>query len=190
MLNRVSGFKIWTNMPRVVFSTHPAEIGSKEFERIRDKEALNKDGLKRVSLFQTMFFNEGPLPKKSIIMRLEEKSEDTKKTNVFFTTIDRVSRPEKWGLKETKKEKEAKQDKQDAQDQIKLSILITLRDSKKGIKSGDLKDKISIKHNTKPRRVSDILKSLKDVEHISGGGSGKNSAPFKITTKGSDWIDK
>ena len=174
VLNRVSGFALYTNIPRFTLGVFPIELGH---EQRPDKNSH------KCSLIQTISCNIGPWPAKALLAKLKvvslqsEVGSGTCSVGVCdFVTTDRVARPEDWVKAESQKALDSKETRE------KTALMIVKESD--GIKSPELKQKLVKEcgiHWSTARRVVEGL--LKDG-FIEGGGRGKNTKPLKLTEKG------
>ena len=194
-LKKVSGFAVWTNMPRSTIIFYPLEEGHnlrqvKTTDEHNDPIPEKLQKAPKVSLMHSVVCNEGPLPDHSILLTLQttQIEEDIKKASIDvpFCNIRAVERPknaEEW----VKAPDINKRDKMDT----KLWKVVSMiqEAGKGGIKSYDLRksmiDKLEISQST----AVTIIRTLKAQKYIYGGGKGNNHIPLKLTKTGIEYLE-
>lgn len=184
--DRINSFALWTNVPRAVLFTYPAEPWSKIFAE-QALKVKSKGELEQLSLLFTDVVNVGPMPKHAVLLR---RITDKKgKTYLEFELIERPVDPEKWGKGTTQAEK----DKRETDTYRILSRIAKAGD--KGIKSGDLtawmiEPPLSFS-TAKAERIKKELRE-KGKKHknplIQGGGQGAKN-PITLTAEGKKRIE-
>ena len=173
VINKVSGFGIYTNVPRFTIGVFPIELGHEK------RPDLNSP---KCSLIQTLSCNVGPIPEKSLIATLRVASIQASQQNVHcqvgicdFQTIKRVYNPEKWSLAETQKSVDIKETRE------KRTLL---KVQENPIKSGDLQNWMVKEFSIQWTTAKKIISQLKEKKLITGGGSGRNTKDLVLTDKG------
>ena len=197
-LKRISGFAVWTNMPRATIIFYPIEAGHAEREILTHDSSgdpIPEDFRKplKASLMHLQACNEGPKPRSSMVLKLEIKEiqEDIKGARIDVAvcsvkTVERPDNPEKWCQVET----QASKDRKGTEEFIALSYI---KDKgKNGISSYDFKKKLMDKNGLgfPSAKVGRFIRRFKDLKYISGGGSGKGTKNFKLDKEGQKILDK
>lgn len=183
LLNRVGGFKQWTNIPRAVLIAHRADFKSPEFAGFQGEIDNDKIKLLQASLLQTEIINEGPRPKNSLVMLMQ--AEGKKEPYFTFTLTNRQKKPELWG-----KERDNKKIEKEAETFTTREKLTLIKIGKEGIPSNELKKWMCAEFKIEWTTATTLIKALKNMDFISGGGQGRHSQPFKITEKGEDFLNE
>ena len=175
--NRVGGFAHWVTMPRACIMTHKAEKDTPVFKESQS-DGITKDGLLHLALLQSWVVNEGPLPEKSIKMRMEKGENGPIMT---FSQINRVAKPQFWGKGASTQEKEA------SETLFNLSLALL---KEKPLSPGDFKRRIVQEYKISLSGAKRIVRALKKEDYIEGGGSGRVSKDFFITEKGEKFLNE
>ena len=201
-LKKVSGFAVWTNMPRSTIIFFPLESGHKYRPVKTHDEKTNKEIPKKeqyapkVSLMQCMVCNEGVTPKHSALLKIKttQIEEDVNKSmiDVPLCEIEMIKRPEdpeRWVKVRTQEENEKFDTKV-------WEILSCVNDKgDEGITPYELVKRIVSKNELAlcgRSTAYKILKHLHDENYIEGGGAGGavgDTKVIKITKLGKEYLE-
>lgn len=191
-LNKVSGFGVWTNLPRYTIGVFPIEIGHEQ--RIKMPEVkhqadlgnrFNEQGTPKKSLMQSLVVNEGPTPTQSIILTLEKQridsDEQKKAIDIAICKtekIDRVQKPDIW----------CKAPASNATNEFKALYALD-KTGTSGMKSKDFANTLIEELKIGIATANRLIAKMKKTGVIEGGGSGKKS-PIVITESGKAILNK
>ena len=195
ILNKVSGYALWTSIPRWLTGVWPIEYGHElnSPKTERDKYTGEPTTIKPTpkSLFQQVVNNVTNLPAQSLLLSFKEVAlrqqgvigvVDVGVTEI--SKIDRVKNPDVWVKAPDVRQK-------DKFDTDIWRIMTFIDESKEtGIKSKELEKKICAKEplNWSRAKAFRVLGDLKKQGFITGGGQDKK-APYKLRTKGIEYIN-
>ena len=198
ILNKVSGYALWTSIPRWLTGVWQIEEGHElrnpQEERDQDTgEIIKPEKPQPKSLFQQVVNNVTSLPSQSLLLSFKEvplkQKGETGTVDVGITDIskiDKVKNPDQWI-------KAPDINKQDKWDTSIWQILHYIHEceSKGGVKSLDLVKKICSKDflGWSSRTVYRNLKNLKSQKFIIGGGRGTSSQPYKLLKAGKEFLE-
>ena len=178
---QISGFKAWSNVPRAVLNVKRIDHNSKSYaDNIRER-----DDLEGMSILHSELVNLGSRPDKSIILKFPKTSKDAPATQICFEPVDRPKDLIQFCKGQSQAEKETKE----SNEFIALRILKQAINNKKELKSEEWVEKIMEKRKCSKATAKRTIKALKAKKHIRGGGSGPSFKPFKILTKGTEFLD-
>ena len=199
ILNKVSGFALWTSVPRYLIGVWQIEEGHelRSPESERDKhtgEVIKPDKPLPKSLFQQHINNVTNVPTQSLILsfkeaQLRQESEigivDVGITEI--SKIDRVKHPDIWVKAPDKKQR----DKLDTEIWKILAFIYESQEAKKDLMSYDLIKKITDRDflGWSNSKAFAVLGSIKQQGFITGGGQGPHTKPYKLTKEGRKYIE-